>query len=297
MALSPPSPGQFFLVGCPRSGTTLLQSLLASHSQVISFPESHFFVKTLPRLAWGRSWKPWILWLRRSTTAMAPKRMAAFLGKVNRPDLAATLPPAPWSQNQYAHLINAVLADLMGQQHKQIWLEKTPDHLHAIPQIQRLLPEAKFIHILRNGSDVVASLYEVRLKHPELWRKEKADRDRAVDRWIQDISLSYRYRHHPRHHLVRYEQLVRDTPGTIAPLCDFMGIPYEEQMLENYRHSSQQVVLAQETWKANVTQAIVPTQSLKFNALFSASEQAQIRDRLQGLAIDDSDPLFHNLRT
>ena len=37
-------PGRAFLIGCPRSGTTLLQSLLFSHPDVISFPETFFFV-------------------------------------------------------------------------------------------------------------------------------------------------------------------------------------------------------------------------------------------------------------
>ncbi|MGL4503377.1 MAG: sulfotransferase family protein, partial [Planktothrix sp.] len=43
---------RIFLVGCPRSGTTLLQSLLAAHPQIASFPESHFFQSLAPAQPW-----------------------------------------------------------------------------------------------------------------------------------------------------------------------------------------------------------------------------------------------------
>ena len=40
---------RIFIVGCPRSGTTLLQSLLAAHPQIHSFPETHFFPNTIEK--------------------------------------------------------------------------------------------------------------------------------------------------------------------------------------------------------------------------------------------------------
>lgn len=288
--MSHPSPGQFFLVGCPRSGTTLLQSLLASHSQIISFPESRLFIKVFPQLK-----QDWKLWLRRGTTKMSEYRLQQFLRKVDYEERIATLPPLPWSQQQYGHLIITVMNELMRAQNKQVWLEKTPDHLHFIPQIQRLIPNAKFIHILRNGTDTVASLYEVRLKYPEQWRMEKADIHRSCDRWLKDIALSYRYRQHPRHRFVRYEHLIANTAVVVQDLCRFIGVTYEPQMLENYRHTVQNLVLEQEAWKANVTQAIESTQAIKFKKLFSVEEQAQIRERLLKGAISTLDLRFTNL--
>lgn len=88
-----PIQARLFLVGCPRTGTTLIQSLLAAHSQIASFPESHLL------LAGGGT---------------------------------------RWGQT--------------------IWLEKTPLHLLYIKQFEQFIPGVKFIHLLRNGADVVASL-------------------------------------------------------------------------------------------------------------------------------------------
>ena len=54
-------------------------------------------------------------------------------------------------------------------QGKTIWLEKSPDHLRYIDQIEKLVDEAKFIHILRNGFDNIASIYDLAGKYPETW--------------------------------------------------------------------------------------------------------------------------------
>lgn len=288
--MSSKSQNRFFLVGCPRSGTTLLQSLLASHSQVISFPESHFFLKVFPD--YQNSFK---LWFRRDVKKMSQKRIRQFLSKMSREDYLERLPPLPWSQKQYGEMIINLLDELMIEEGKEIWLEKTPSHLHEIPQIQRLIPNAKFIHILRNGADTVASLYEVRLKYPELWRSEKADFHRACDSWLKDIQISYSYYKSNNHTFVRYENLVTDTSAVIDRVCDFMGIKYEPEMLGNYRHTAQELISGKEAWKAKVSQNIESQKLVKFKKLFNAHEQNQILKYLSKHAIKTSEPIFQGL--
>lgn len=75
---------RFFLVGCPRSGTTLLQSLLAAHPEIISFPESHFFRHLTPITTWRKR-----LGLARPSVR---KHLENFYDKIGREDGTCVVP-------------------------------------------------------------------------------------------------------------------------------------------------------------------------------------------------------------
>ena len=135
---------RIFLVGAPRSGTTILQSLLAAHPEVISFPESKFFHYLLYDQFAGK-------W---------PSRMEAFFkDEIKRPELLKDFDDSQTVETK-ANWFVGVLDGLAAEQNKSIWLEKTPEHIYFIDDIERFLPDAKFIHILRNGMDTIASMYE-----------------------------------------------------------------------------------------------------------------------------------------
>jgi hypothetical protein len=148
---------RFFLVGCPRSGTTLLQSLLTAHPQITSFPESHFFRHLIPDLNSKRYWLG-------IASRKAKPRFEAFLKEINREDMSSHLSQLAIFQYQYIQAFFHVLDTITQQQGKTIWIEKTPGHVHCIDYIQKRVKKAKFIHLIRNGSDVVASLGTDQLK-------------------------------------------------------------------------------------------------------------------------------------
>jgi hypothetical protein len=70
--------------------------------------------------------------------------------------------------NPYTKAFIKILDEITLENGKSSWLEKTPEHLGQINYIERWVQRAKFIHIIRNGDDVVASLYEVAQKYPLL---------------------------------------------------------------------------------------------------------------------------------
>ena len=140
-------------MGCPRSGTTILQSLLAAHPEVISFPESKFFHYLLDDQLAGK----------------LPSRMEAFFkDEIKRPELLKNFDDSQTVETKASWFVG-VLDGLAAEQNKSIWLEKTPEHIYFIDDIERFLPDAKFIHILRNGMDTIASLYEATCSLNELW--------------------------------------------------------------------------------------------------------------------------------
>jgi len=101
------------------------------------------------------------------------------------------------------------------------WVEKTPRHVRETAFIRVVAPTARIVSIVRDGRDVVASLIE---------RGESFEA--AIDRWVRDITSAVRSSNQRRGYLIRYEDLVRDSVGTLSPLCCWLGIAYEPSMLE-----------------------------------------------------------------
>lgn len=265
-------------MGCPRSGTTLLQSLLASHSAIASFPESKFFLRLIaePRQK-SRRYK---LGLASADVKPTLKR---FLDEVGAPDL--TLPKLPFVRS-YVAGFDRMLSQLAQRQGKHIWLEKTPEHLHSIGDIQRYLPQAKIIHIVRNGTDTIASLYDLCQRHPQIWGQYFDGLDGCIDRWISDVAISRRYLDQPNHNVVRYETLVDSTESEIQRLCQFLGVSFEAAMLARYQHTSQGLVRRRENWKGLNQAAIQTTGGKKFHTLLDPSQQGHVLERIAQTDLD-----------
>ena len=265
---------RLFLVGCARSGTTLLQSLLASHPQIASFPESNFFNHLFPHSEPKRR-------LLGLASRRAKPRLASFLSESGF-DCCSPSPFTLFPGQLTTHFIKT-LDRLTIQQNKSIWLEKTPSHLYHIDFITRQVPQPKFIHIIREGKDAVASLYDVRKKYPKQWPNEPASVELSVERWLSDVGISMQYADNSAHILIRYENLVAHPEGTLKKLCRFIGIDFVAQMLNQYTATAQQVSLTREPWKAGVAAPIQNANSTKFYTLFTQSQQDYILKRTSAI--------------
>jgi hypothetical protein len=265
-----------FIVGCPRSGTTLLQALLASHKDILSFPESHFFHQVAVQQG------------RRSGMFVSGKikeRLRRFLVESGNEELARLLPRGAIFLNRYAGAFVNILDTAALNRGRTVWLEKTPRHLHYVDTIRRYVPLAKFIHILRRGQDVVASLYQVTHRYPETWRGERGI-DECIDRWLDDVKISLGYLEDPDHTLVRYERLVQEPEAVLHRLCRFMGVTYDQAMLTVYRRESEKLISANEPWKDTVKKDISTAASGKFFEVFNAQQRRYILERLSVIDLE-----------
>ena len=263
---------RIFLVGCPRSGTTFLQSLIAAHPQVASFPETHFLVAT------GRTWRGrWCTRLGVASPEMK-ERLDQFLGEIGHDEMRVLLPRSNWLIRPYADALVRILDRLTLNQGKAVWLEKTPGHLHYVDLLERYIPGARFIHIVRNGPDVVASLYEITRKYPQHWGGAYSI-DHCIDRWNQDVRLTQRYARRANHMLVRYEKLMKDLQVVLADVCDFIGVAFSQDMVTRRGLATKEVVLAHEAWKQENEHAIHQKYT-RFEGVFSQSQRALIQERL-----------------
>ncbi|MDY6936875.1 MAG: sulfotransferase [Cyanobacteriota bacterium] len=261
-----------FLVGCPRSGTTFLQSVLATHSQIASFPESKFFQYLVPE----PEDQP-----RRYRYGLVSRRLSArmkafFTDELHRPELLSRLSKLP-IRSIYTRQFMQVLQDLTREKGKEILLEKTPEHIQYIDEIEKYVPGAKFIHLVRQGTDVVASLYEVTRKHPQWWGGEWP-LDWCIYRWNQAIEISQQHLHKPNHFLVRYEELTENPNLVLQQICQFIEVAFEEKMLADYHVEAKELIrqASGRTVDARISQA---TRN-KFTQLLDCSQQEYVREKL-----------------
>lgn len=214
---------RIFLVGAPRSGTTILQSLLAAHPKITSFPETKFFHH---------------LWTDRLASKLPDRLYDFFHKEINRPDLYD--PVEVYERQSSTDRINwfIKMLDLLAiEQGNQIWLEKTPEHVYFVESILDYLPDAKFIHIIRHPLDVVASMRKATEDDAtnHLWGG-RWNLEFCVSRWNSSVMASYSYARKTHGHLVvKYEDLLKDKIRFLSECCYFLDIAYDVEMIRNYR--------------------------------------------------------------
>jgi hypothetical protein len=260
-----------FLVGCPRSGTTLLQSLLAAHPDIASFRESKFFHYVLPE------YEPRRRALGLVSRQLKPRLERYFRDELGRPEMLSRLPRIIF-MGYYTRKFIEIMYLMTQEQGKHILLEKTPDHIYKINWIEKLLSRAKFIHIVRNGVDVIASLYEITHKYPRPWGGAHTI-DMCIEKWKRAIVASRDSRHKPNHYLVQYEALVANPRPILENLCQFIGVEFHQTMLQDYRAMGKQLSLEHEG-RAVRQDGIQNATSQKFYQVFDAAQRQYIREQL-----------------
>ena len=249
---------RIFLVGAPRSGTTILQSLLAAHPKITSFPETKFFH---------------FLWTDNLKSRLPDRLHRWFHQEIDRPDLFDR--HEVYNRQVTSDRIKwfvGILDRLATEDGNQIWLEKTPEHISFAKDILNYLPDAKFIHLIRNPLDVVASMRKATQTPGSniLWGGEWT-LDFCVKRWKSAALISYCLRNSPQHLVVQYENLLADKIRLLSQCCHFIDIAYDVEMVRNYRTKA--VKLGQGLpWHEGIDREVEPPPVIKYKEFFSPDE-------------------------
>jgi hypothetical protein len=231
-----------FIVGVPRSGTTLLAAILSRHPDVCVTSETHFFrlLHQYPG-GWERLVRGW------PTTAVAfLKDLHHFhLLNVDAEEIIAKLNgPCETPGELFLSLGNAY-AEKCG---KKYWIEKTPDHLLHLAAIRGCFPGSKIIHILRDGRDVALSLSKVP------WANDGFLQN--VYRWSHELdAASFFFAADKAFVMIRYEDLISSPEETVRKVCDFLGIDFARTMLTP-DGSENRLIEKGRLWKENVEKPI-----------------------------------------
>ena len=228
-------PRRLFLVGCPRTGTTLVQSQLAAGAELTSFTESHFFERVFPPPPLDR-------WQVRA----AAYRLRTF---ATENDLAAAAGTAPFGEadggpGAAAAAFTALLDEAATERGRTGWVEKTPDHLFRIGAIQRHVPGAEFVHVLRGPDATVRSL----VRASRDWGKPRSALAFGV-KWLLCARLTARCLGRPGHHVVFYDQLVAEPEAGARALYAALGLAWSPDIMSRYREVARDLVVSGETWK------------------------------------------------
>ncbi len=209
-----------FLVGCERSGTTLVRAMLDGHPQLAVPGESHFIVPMARRRYRYR---------RRG----AFDQMAFVDDLVRQPRLRTWHIPeallretyeaaAPASFADAIRLLYAIYARFHG---KRYYADKTPQYVDRMVFLSRLFPEARFVHVIRDGRAVALSLRTIG------WVR---DIEEGALRWRQQVERGRRAGRAlgpARYRELRYENLVEDPQRRLEGVCAFIGLSFDDAML------------------------------------------------------------------
>lgn len=271
MALSEAIEKRVFLVGCSRSGTTLLQVSVASHSRITSFPETFFFQR-LP----GALGRP-PLWMGIANEMVVPV-LKEVLREIDRPDLEDCIPDS-WRLRPYVETYLEILDQQAIEAGNDLWLEKTPTHVHRLPLILGYVPKVHVIHMIRDGRDVVASICHRARKYSDSFADEQEEPSFGINRWNRALRESNAYLGKPEHTFVVYNQFVRNPERSMRRICQDLGVSYEPQMVTGTEEAARSVVPDEKGWLQQAKEPIEVKES-KFQRLFSPAEQNDIEEKL-----------------
>lgn len=235
-ALPPGSSPHFFVVGCPRSGTTLLRRLLNAHPRLcVPKAETHWIPKFYSRgdgLDEENKATPAFV-----DVLLAYPRFSKF--QADRQTLLSFFDGRPCMD--YAGFVSR-LFDWYGEQRgKTLVGDKTPGYARHIPLLHKLFPGARFIHLIRDGRDTVLSLMSWDRLEKTAGRLASFDEDPVTTtalfwEWLVRLGRETGSRLPPGQYLeVSYERLVDDTGPACRRMCDFLGIAFEPGMLDYHR--------------------------------------------------------------
>jgi hypothetical protein len=226
-----PSPhNPFFVLGHPRSGTTLLRAILSRHPDVFVPPENGGLWRMIRVFGDVRS---------RSWEEVVDRVLAEFeqgydyaTWALDTAELRDRARQIPEQQRNLAALIGFVY-QVYGEQHapgKAVWGDKTtPGSFDYLGKLSLVYPDAAYVHIIRDGRDCVASAMKAGFFNRDIALAARA--------WRDNVSLCRRFgvarADAGRYLELRYESLVSDPAQQLPGICRVLGITPDPAMLEH----------------------------------------------------------------
>ena len=216
----PPAP---FVVGVSRSGTTLLRLMLDAHPDLAIPAETHFIPKLIREVK-NSDGDPREVALETITTH---RRWPDF--KLDQDELAERI--RALHDPSVTEILRAFYGLYAEREGKPRWGDKSPPYVRKMRRINKFLPEARFIHLIRDGRDVALSIRDRAVKEHPI--------DRIAERWVRRITRARaQAKRLPHYEEIRYESLVLDTRPTLERICEFLELPWDDALLDYHERSA-----------------------------------------------------------
>lgn len=192
-----------FLVGFPRSGTTLLENVLAAHPEVVSLEE-------------------------KDSLASAS---AAYFGSNEGLQRLAQLSSGEAARQRDAYW--SFVRSFGIQPRGKVFIDKMPLASVALPVVSKLFPNARILFAVRDPRDVVLSCFRRRFgMNASMYQLLTLDGAAAYYDAVMGLSEIYRGLLPLPQHIVRYESLVEEFEGTARAACEFLGLAWNANLLD-----------------------------------------------------------------
>jgi omega-hydroxy-beta-dihydromenaquinone-9 sulfotransferase len=248
-----------FIVGVSRSGTTLMRRILNSSDEIAIASENHYLghviasegvrhrLRQFGSLADDANLRRLVDYLYSDAFKSSSKyRDVSTLWRwltrrVPKDELLGRLLASDRSERAMFRAILQLYAEHKG---KRVMGEKTPAHVRYVPTLMEWFPEGRVIHMLRDPRGIFVSELRRRGKQALSTPYKQLRRFKLAFKlfillqvtvlWYESV---FRYRRHKRqysdnYYLLRFEDLVRDPESHIQRVCDFVGVGYQDKMLE-----------------------------------------------------------------
>ncbi|MFK8021746.1 MAG: sulfotransferase [Pseudomonadales bacterium] len=259
----------FFIFGCGRSGTSLLSRMISSHPNLTVPLESHIFnsFSALEGYYGDLSQRPNRLRLIEdilSTQAIQGWQLEASIDDIERcvksPDLGG--------------VFDAIMQSWTSSKNKKRWGEKTPRHVFHWDDIHRHYPNAKIVHIVRDGRDVALSFMDARFGPKTsymgaVYWKHYLQKVRQLQ--VAESNVLE----------VHYEDLLADPETTLTAVCEFLGEEYSDDMLRFYDNSL--LYTTDSRNRVNLQSALMQSNTCKWRDQFSDADL----ERFEAVAGDE----------
>lgn len=268
-----------FIIGNPRSGTSLLRLILTTHPQILIPPECGF-----------------IIWLRQQYGTWEESdnqnslKIEAFLD-----DLFACKKFSTWflereaireqiiygKPSTYSKLCSIIyfVYGLSINKSFSVWGDKNNFHLNYLSELMSLYPKARVLHIVRDGRDIACSYREVmekKYKSPYAPKLE-TDISKIAEEWSSNVIKVDEFMHtlsDGKGKTIKYEDLVSIPQSTIKDVCEWLGVQFESVMLEYYQQNKQKKLEPELTigWKKRTLQPISSNTVRRYSRMLSEKE-------------------------
>ena len=204
-----------FVVGCPRSGTTLLYSLLVAAGGFAVYRKETYVYDLAPRFP--------DLTTTRSQQRFMRQFLQGYLGKVPGLDVEPFVRTALGQCRTPGEFLPLLMNAISSAQQMERWIEATPAHVKYLHEIKRTVPDALFVHVIRDGRDCALSI-ESQGWIPTLpW-----DRGRRLGvaalfwEWMVRMGRTYGRDHPADYCELRFEDLIADPRATLQTVARFI---------------------------------------------------------------------------
>jgi len=210
-----------FIAGCARSGTTMLGDIVGAHPQCLCTPESQFVIYALRKID-----RP----LEEIKLGDVYKRIQRYyrykFWGIELNDHSLIQQDGKHAYPKLIERLVRLYGKKIGKPEFSIWADHTPNHIKYIRTLFTLFPQAKLVHLVRDGRAVAASII------PLDWGPNTIVS--AAHWWMEYLSFGLAAESHwgpDRILRMRYEDILAEPEKHLQMICRFVGIDYQHKML------------------------------------------------------------------